>query len=82
MSGKTSICVYRDTIEKDYKWNYDINLSYVIVTEDFVKQYFNECKSNLFKDIEEFLYEYTADDVEDFYDYAVKHNAVIAVENW
>lgn len=72
------ICVYRDTIEEHDEIN---NLSYVCVTEDFAKQYFNECQKEYFKDFDEFMFEYTADNTQDFYEYAVKHNAVISIEN-
>lgn len=74
------ICVYRDTIERhDDDWN----LTEVQVTKEFAEQYFKECnKGEYFKDFEEFLNEYTADDTEDFYAYAMKHNAVIDKENW
>ena len=72
------ICVYRDTIENHDEVN---NLSYVCVTEDFAKQYFDECQKEDFDNFEEFLNEYTADGTIDFYNYAMKHNAVIRVEN-
>ena len=53
---------------------------------DFAKQYFNECIAtldyNVYRDFEEFLDEYTADDTEDFYNYAVEHNAILDKENW
>lgn len=73
------ICVYRDTIEKHDE---DNNLAYVVVTKEFAEQYFNECQSKYFNSMEEFLDEYTADHTEDFYEYAMKHNAVIQTENW
>lgn len=72
------VCVYRDTIEKHNEVN---NLSYVEVTMNFLDQYVRERQGGLFKDLEEFLNEYTADDTEDFYEYAMEHGAVIAVEN-
>ena len=72
------ICVYRDTIEEHDEVN---NLSYVEVTIDFLVPYVRERQSGLFKDLEKFLDEYTADDTEDFYEYAIEHKAVIAVEN-
>ena len=72
------ICVYRDTIEEHDEVN---NLSYVEVTIDFLGQYVRERQSGLFKDLEKFLDEYTADDTEDFYKYAIEHKAVIEVEN-
>jgi hypothetical protein len=72
------VCVYRDTIEEHDEVN---NLSYVQVTMDFLDQYIRERQGGLFKDLEEFLDEYTADNTEDFYEYAMKHGAVIAVEN-
>lgn len=74
------ICVYRDTIEEhDDDWN----LTEVQVTKEFAEQYFKECgKGEYFNNFEEFYEEYTADDTEDFWAYAMKHNAVIAKENW
>lgn len=73
------ICVYRDTIEQHDESR---NLTEVLVTEDFVKQYVEERKSGVFDNMEDFLNNYTADDTEDFYEYAVKHGAVIKTENW
>lgn len=73
------ICVYRDTIEEHDESE---NLTEVLVTKDFAEQYFNERQSNMFNNMEEFLNEYTADHTEDFYEYAIKHNAVIQIENW
>ena len=79
MCKKMWICVYRDTIEEhDDDWN----LTDVLVTEEFVKQYFNELKSGYWDSLDEFLNEFTADDTQDFYDYAMKHNAVIDKSNW
>lgn len=71
------VCVYRDTIEEHDEVD---NLAYVQVTKDFLDQYVKECKKG-FESLEEFLDEYTADTTEDFYEYAMKHGAVIAVEN-
>lgn len=77
---KVWICVYRDTIEEH---NASTNLTEVLVTREFAEQYFKECnKDEYYKDLEDFLSEYTADDTEDFYEYAMKHNAVIDKENW
>lgn len=76
---KLWVCVYRDTIEEHDESR---NLTEVLVTEDFVKQYFEECKSEEFNSLKDFLDEYTADNTEDFYEYAMKHNAVIQTENW
>ena len=72
------VCVYRDTIEEHDEVN---NLSYVEVTMDFLDQYVRERQGGLFKDLEEFLDEYTADNTEDFYEYAMEHRAAIQVEN-
>lgn len=80
MEEKLWICVYRDTIEE---YDEDNNLAEVLTTKEFVKQYFEECNKNkYFKDLEEFLTEYIADDTDDFYKYAVEHNAVIEIQNW
>lgn len=77
------ICVYRYTIEEhDDDWN----LTEVQVTKEFAERYFKECIAvqewNEWGTFEEFYSEYTADDTEDFYEYAMKHNAVISMENW
>ena len=75
---KIWVCVYRDTIEEHDEVD---NLAYVQVTMDFLAKYVVERQDGLFKDLEEFLNEYTADNTEDFYEYAIKHKAVIQVEN-
>ena len=73
------ICVYRDTIEEHEDNN---NLTEVQVTKEFAEQYFNEYQKPYYKNMEDFLNEYTADETQDFYEYAMKHNAVIKTENW
>lgn len=73
------ICVYRDTIEQHDDNN---NLTEVLVTKKFFEQYFNEKQKEYFNSMEDFLNEYTADDTQDFYEYAMKHNAVLETENW
>ena len=78
MMEKVWVCVYRDTVEEHNEVD---NLAYVEVTMDFLNQYVKERLNGVFKDLEEFLNEYTADNTEDFYEYAMEHNAVIAVEN-
>ena len=78
MMEKVLVCVYRDTIEEHDENN---NLSYVEVTMDFLNKYVREQKNGIFKNLEEFLDEYTADDTEDFYTYAMEHKAVIAIEH-
>lgn len=75
---KVLVCVYRDTIKEHDEID---NLAYVQVEMDFLKKYVRERQNGLFKDVEEFLNEYTADNTEDFYEYAMKHKAVIQVEN-
>ena len=72
------ICVYRDTIEEHDEVD---NLAYVQVAREFVEQYVRERQNGLFEGTEEFLNEYTADNTEDFYEYAMEHGAVIQVEN-
>ena len=75
------ICVYRDTVEKHNEID---NLTEVLVTRAFAEQYFNERILNDEDDeltFEEFLNEYTADWTEDFYEYAMEHNAIIEKEN-
>ena len=76
------ITVYRDRIEK-YDEDWDCNLASVLVTKEFAEQYIQELgKNKYFNSLEDFLNEYTADDTDDFYEYAINHNAVIEVENW
>lgn len=90
------ITVYRDCIDgsqfDDFgncKWN--DNLADVQVTEKFARQYYNERvdKSNSgmlygtsWKSFNGWLHDYNADDVDDFYEYAKKHNAVLAICRW
>lgn len=73
------ICVYRDTIEQH---NASTNLTEVLVTKEFAEQYVNERKSGVYDNMEDFLDNYTADDTEDFYSYAMEYNAVLDKENW
>ena len=73
------ICVYRDTIEQHDDNN---NLTEVQVTKDFAEQYFNEYQKEYYDTLDDFLGEYTADETQDFYSYAMKHNAVLDKENW
>ena len=77
------ICVYRDTIEEHED---DWNLTDLRVTKEFAEQYFNEriktCEWNEWNTFDEFYNDYTADDTEDFYDYAMEYNAIIESSNW
>ena len=75
------IVVYKDTIKRH---NDDWNLSDIQITEEFAKQYFNECKVNSdceWKTYEAFMDNYTADDTEDLYEYAKKHDAIIKIKH-
>lgn len=63
MMEKEWICVYRDTIEEHDEID---NLAYVQVTREFVEQYVRERQNGLFKDVEEFFNEYTADNTVGF----------------
>lgn len=76
---KIWICVYRDTVETH---NDNWNLTEIQVAKDFAEQYFNECKTKYFDSFEDFLNEYTADDTEDFYHYALKHHEIISIAHW
>ena len=80
---KVWICVYRDTIEEHDE---DNNLTDILVTMDFAERFFNECiatdEDNVYESFEEFLNEFTADDTMNFYDYAMKHSAIIQTANW
>lgn len=79
---KIWICVYRDTIEEHDENN---NLTEVLVTKEFAEQFYNtftdEAKES-FGSFENFLNEYTADDTEEFYKYAMEHDAIIDMEHW
>ena len=76
---EVEVCVYRDTIEQH---NESHNLSYVTVEKKLVKQYVKERKNGIYASLKEFLDEYTADDTEDFYEYAKQRNGVIKVEDY
>ena len=75
------ICVYRDTIERH---DDNDNLTELLVTKDFARQYYNECKKedSVYADADDFLDDYCADDTEDFYEYAKKHNAILDRGDW
>ena len=79
MENLAWVCVYRDTIERHEESD---NLAYVCVTKEFAEQYYEECiKPEWDYGSFEIFYhkEYTADDTEDFYDYAKGHNAIIDI---
>ena len=82
MNKRIWISVYRDTIEKHNK---DWNLSDILVTENFAKQYYNEriatLEENEYKNYQDFISEYTCDDTEDFYKYAKEHDAIIEISH-
>lgn len=81
MNENIWITVYKDTM--DIYVDYD-NLIDIKVTKEFVRQYFNECKKNSdceWKTYEEFIDNFTADDTEDFYEYAKKHNAILEIDH-
>lgn len=76
------ICVYRDTIEEHEN---DWNLTDIEVTEEFAQQYFEECIKESdceWKKYDDFIVNYTADDTEDFYEYAKKYNAILRMKHW
>lgn len=76
------ITVYKDTIKQH---NDDWNLTDIEVTEEFAREYFEECIKESdceWKTYEEFMDNFTADDTEDFYKYAKKHNAILSMEHW
>lgn len=73
------ITVYKDTIKQH---DDDSNLVDIEVTVDFSKQYFDECikRSDCeWQTYEEFMDNFTADDTENFYEYAVKRNAILDI---
>lgn len=74
------ITVYKDTIKEH---DDDSNLTDIEVTVDFTRQYFDECVKDSdceWKTYEDFMGNYTADDTEDFYEYANKYNAILDME--
>lgn len=82
---KVWVCVYRDTIE-EHSDKY--NLSEILVTEDFVKQYFKDCVIEYYDEDEDIDFdtwyydEYTADETVDFYQYAKERNAILEIKHW
>ena len=73
------IAVYKDTISR--KNIADNNISYVKVTRDFAKNYWEERQSEYYTTFDEFLDNYTCDDTVDFYKYAKEHDAIIEIKN-
>ena len=71
--------IYHDTIED---FDGDDNTAYICVTKTFAEQYYEECIRPQwdYGSFEDFYDEYTSDDTLDFYDYAVKHNAIIDID--
>ena len=72
--------VYRDIIEDH---NEDNNLSEILVTKDFARQYFDEC---IAKDDDQIVFgkwamNHVADETMDFYQYAKEHNAIIEIRH-
>ena len=59
----------------------DNNISYVKVTRDFAKNYWEERQSEYYTTFDEFLDNYTCDDTVDFYKYAKEHDAIIEIKN-
>lgn len=81
---KVWICVFRDTVE-ELEDDWQTNLSEILVTEDFARQYFEECCAEQYDesiDFENWIMNYDASETTDFYNYASKHNAVIDIEHW
>ena len=71
--------VYRDTIEDH---NEDNNLSEILVTTNFAKQYFNErIAKNDDLVFGKWALNHTADETMDFYKYAKEHNAIIEIRH-
>ena len=68
--------VYRDTIEDHDE---DNNLSKIFVTKEFAEKYYNERISHYNETFKSWIISYTADETEDFYQYAKEHNAIIEV---
>lgn len=78
------ICVFRDTVE-ELEDDWQINLSEILVTEDFARQYFEEYCAEQYDehiDFDNWIMNYDASETEDFYKYAKEHNAVIDVKHW
>ena len=74
------ITVYKDTIKQH---DDDSNLTDIEVTVEFSRKYFDECIKGTdceWQTYEEFMSNCTADDTEDFYEYALKRNAILDIE--
>lgn len=71
------ICVYKDTIRKH---NDNDNLAHIRVLKSFAEQYHKQQTDSEWKTFEEFLNNYTADETDDFYVYAKKHNAILEMD--
>ena len=81
---KVWICVFRDTVE-ELEDDWQTNLSEILVTEDFARQYFEECCAEQYDehiDFDNWIMNYDASETTDFYNYASKYNAVIDIEHW
>lgn len=77
-----NITVYRDTFE-DFWNNPDMdnnNIADIIVSVDFAKQYWKENQAEHYKTFEDFYYNYTCDNTEDFYQYASERKAILDIE--
>ena len=78
------VCVFRDTVE-ELEDDWQTNLSEILVTEDFARQYFEERCAEQYDehiDFDNWIMNYDASETEDFYEYAMKHNAVIDIKHW
>lgn len=74
------ITVYKDTINHQY--NGDNNLSCIYVEKEFAELYFLEkVNKDDYRSFTDFINNYTADDTEDFYEFAKEYNAIIKVED-
>lgn len=74
------ITVYKDTI--NHKYNEDNNLTNICVDYSFAKEYYKEKINKLdYPTYSLFINNCTAEDTEDFYEYAKEHNKIISMED-
>jgi len=75
-----AITVYKDTVNHEY--NGDNNLLCVYVEKEFAELYFSDKVSkDDYRNFAEFINNYTAEDTEDFYEFAKEYDAIIRIED-
>ena len=75
------ITVYKDTI--NHKYNGNDNLSVIKVSREFAELYFLEkVNKDDYRSFTDFINNYTADDTEDFYEFAKEYDGIIEIEDF